>query len=169
MADDVGDALDVDVDDPRKLLARHFPKRCIGVDHGGIIDQQVRGAERAQQRRGPGGNGRLIGNIDHIKAVRSRPTLRQSLGQFIFSVEGEARDFEIDPSVYLPKDRNYFRYEGSLTTGDLDELVAWVVLRDPITIPAQEPLKLDPESSRLVLPLHRRFVLRSFPLVVPDT
>lgn len=46
---------------------------------------------------------------------------------------------EVDGIVYsnlLPKSRNYFYYEGSLTTPDYDEVVQWFVLREPIQVPA---------------------------------
>lgn len=73
--------------------------------------------------------------------------------------------YEVDPSIYLPTDRAYYRYEGSLTTGDADEIVSWVVLRDPQKIDGPGPLKLDPESARIVQPLARRYVLRNFALI----
>lgn len=84
------------------------------------------------------------------------------LKQHVEEAHGDGGDISLDPSVYLPNDKAYFRYEGSLTTGDFDELVAWVVLRDVQEISAASPLKLDPEDARLVQPIARRFVLKSF-------
>lgn len=78
---------------------------------------------------------------------------------------GDRQEYDVDPSVYLPEDRAYFRYEGSLTTGDTEEVVTWTVLRDFRTIEGPAPLQLDPEANRLLQPLMRRYVLRSFALI----
>ena len=46
---------------------------------------------------------------------------------------------EIDDVIYsnlLPGSRDYFHYEGSLTTPGYDEVVQWFVLREPIPVPA---------------------------------
>lgn len=86
-------------------------------------------------------------------------------GHFDATAGGARQTYEVDPSIYLPTERGYFRYEGSLTTGDADEVVSWVVLRSPQNIEGPGPLKLDPESARIVQPLMRRYVLRSFALI----
>ena len=39
-------------------------------------------------------------------------------------------------SDLLPPSRDYFHYEGSLTTPGYDEVVQWFVLREPIQVPA---------------------------------
>ena len=39
-------------------------------------------------------------------------------------------------SDLLPNSRDYFHYEGSLTTPGYDEVVQWFVLREPIRVPA---------------------------------
>ena len=39
-------------------------------------------------------------------------------------------------SELFPKSRDYFYYEGSLTTPGYDEIVQWFVLREPIQVPA---------------------------------
>lgn len=78
-------------------------------------------------------------------------------------VGGAPGRYEFDVSQFLPADLAHYRYEGSLTTGDCDEFVAWVVLRDRPQFGCDRPLQLDPESARIVQPLARRFVLRSFP------
>ena len=39
-------------------------------------------------------------------------------------------------SDFLPPSRDYFHYEGSLTTPGYDEVVQWFVLREPIPVPA---------------------------------
>ena len=41
MANHVDDALDVDVDNPIELGGWNVPERCVAVDHGRVIDQQI--------------------------------------------------------------------------------------------------------------------------------
>ncbi|MFC5344826.1 carbonic anhydrase [Brevundimonas staleyi] len=70
----------------------------------------------------------------------------------------------LDPNGFLPAGRDFFRYEGSLTTPPCSETVDWVVLNDPITasqaqIDAFE--RIHPGNTRPIQPLHRRFLLRS--------
>ena len=70
----------------------------------------------------------------------------------------------LDPNGFLPTGRDFFRYEGSLTTPPCSETVDWVVLRDPITV-SQAQIdafeRIHPGNTRPVQPLHRRFLLRS--------
>ena len=77
--------------------------------------------------------------------------------------EGSARP-ELDPTGFLPARRDFFRYEGSLTTPPCSETVDWVVLNDPITVSRAQIdafERLHPGNTRPVQPLHRRFLLRS--------
>ncbi|TRY80969.1 hypothetical protein TCAL_12516, partial [Tigriopus californicus] len=43
-------------------------------------------------------------------------------------------DEDIDPTKFLPEDRTYWHYPGSLTTPPLEESVLWHVLRTPVQI-----------------------------------
>ncbi|WP_426038477.1 carbonic anhydrase family protein, partial [Brevundimonas sp. DC300-4] len=70
----------------------------------------------------------------------------------------------LDPNGLLPAGRDFFRYEGSLTTPPCSETVDWVVLCAPITV-SQDQVdafeRLHPGNTRPIQPLHRRFLLRS--------
>lgn len=70
----------------------------------------------------------------------------------------------LDPAAFLPPGRDFFRYEGSLTTPPCSETVDWVVLSDPITVSRTQIdafERIHPGNTRPVQPLHRRFLLRS--------
>jgi carbonic anhydrase len=43
-----------------------------------------------------------------------------------------------NPRHFLPADREYYRYEGSLTTPPCSEGVHWLVLKDPITVSSED-------------------------------
>lgn len=78
--------------------------------------------------------------------------------------EGETKlKTVLDPASFLPKNRDFYRYEGSLTTPPCSEVVDWNVFDRTI-----EVAEADIESFRAVFPmnarplqqLNRRFLLR---------
>ena len=54
MANDVGNALDVHIDEPIEILGRDLPERRHLIDDGGVVDQQIGRPVRGQQTSGPG-------------------------------------------------------------------------------------------------------------------
>lgn len=79
---------------------------------------------------------------------------------------------ELSPSMLLPSSRDFFTYEGSLTTPPCSEVVTWLVLREPLKIteveleafrstqlPDKKPLV---DNFRPVQPLNNRVVRASF-------
>lgn len=71
---------------------------------------------------------------------------------------------DIDPNGLLPKKRDYYRYEGSLTTPPCSETVSWLLFADPIEVAEADAdafAKLYPFNARPTQKLDRRFVLRS--------
>lgn len=64
----------------------------------------------------------------------------------------------------LPRDRDYYRYAGSLTTPPCTETVDWFVMNQPITASRDQIatlVRLYADNARPVQPLYRRFILRS--------
>ena len=70
----------------------------------------------------------------------------------------------LDLTDLLPEERDYFRYEGSLTTPPCSEVVNWAVLESPITVSTAQIeafARLHPGNTRPLQPLNRRFLLHS--------
>lgn len=71
---------------------------------------------------------------------------------------------QIDVSRILPADRGYYTFPGSLTTPPCTEDVTWLVLKNPITVSAEEIERfshLYPDNARPTQPLYDRTVLES--------
>jgi carbonic anhydrase len=73
---------------------------------------------------------------------------------------------ELDPREFLPASTDrFFHYEGSLTSPPFNEDVSWYVLSDVDSVPVEifrNLLAQAQHSPRRVMPLNRRFVLKSF-------
>jgi carbonic anhydrase len=71
---------------------------------------------------------------------------------------------KIDASLLLPKDKNYYRYEGSFTTPPCTEQVKWVILSNPVHLSKQQIAQFREiihDNNRPVQKLNGRRVLRS--------
>lgn len=77
-----------------------------------------------------------------------------------------SEETSIYPSKLLPSDRNWFWYEGSLTTHPFSENVTWVVLNSPLKDTKSKDFeyihKEAHQEEREIQDLNRRFVLRNF-------
>lgn len=76
-------------------------------------------------------------------------------------------EVEFKPAMFLPKyPSHYYRYEGSLTTPPYSSNVSWVVMAEPLRVSQDELAELKDlfeKPARPPQPLHRRYVLASFP------
>jgi carbonic anhydrase len=77
--------------------------------------------------------------------------------------EGEAALNEaIDSASLLPKARQFFRYEGSLTTPPCSEVVEWNVFAAPVAVAQSDIGRFKesfPMNARPLQPIHRRVLL----------
>lgn len=77
--------------------------------------------------------------------------------------EGEvSNDATVDPNALLPSDLTYYNYAGSLTTPPCSEIIDWVVMKQPITVSAEQIAafaELFPMNARPVQELNRRKVV----------
>lgn len=82
---------------------------------------------------------------------------------FPAEVGGEA-SVTVDPTDLLPPSREYWTYEGSLTTPPCSEIVDWMVLKQPLEVAAGDIdtyRTLYSGNARPVVATDRRFILAS--------
>lgn len=73
-------------------------------------------------------------------------------------------EIKIDLNQLLPKDLNYFSYDGSLTWPPCTEGVKWIILKEPVTISKDQFAKFQevyPNTARPLQPVGDRKVLSS--------
>jgi carbonic anhydrase len=109
-----------------------------------------------------GGNLTVVGIM--IEEGEENPKLSQ-IWAFMPDRKGESKEAPV--SVFeagvLPPTRDYFRYNGSLTTPPCSEGVRWIVLKDPLTASAEQiatfKAKIGEASNRPVQPHNARLIL----------
>ncbi|MGB3507962.1 MAG: carbonic anhydrase [Microcoleaceae cyanobacterium] len=70
----------------------------------------------------------------------------------------------VNAAEILPKEQNFYRYFGSLTTPPCSEIVTWIVYKQPIEMSQRQIDKfaqLYPHNARPTRPLGQRFLLES--------
>ncbi|KAH7703037.1 Protein CAH-5 [Aphelenchoides avenae] len=86
--------------------------------------------------------------------------------------KGLGTDTELRPDVFLPQNRkNFYRYDGSLTTPNCDEAVVWTILGETVKVSKQQTDELRQmkmrkdhpfkDNTRPLQPLNGRPVLQS--------
>lgn len=76
----------------------------------------------------------------------------------------EVAGVSLDPAELLPAGRDYFRYEGSLTTPPCSEIVHWVTFKQPVTVSQGQIdafVRLFPNNARPLQQVNRRLILES--------
>jgi carbonic anhydrase len=114
----------------------------------------------------------VVGIFFHFEVKRESKDRSVGLASFFKALVFDKRASSTDPfdlHNLLPQDPlgyfGYYRYEGSLTTGNLDEKVSWVVLRQPTSVIKSDIAPLIAAATHDDLPpqdLNRRFILRNF-------
>ncbi|MDM8559514.1 carbonic anhydrase family protein [Candidatus Parabeggiatoa sp. HSG14] len=80
------------------------------------------------------------------------------------SEEPQKHDIQIDAKQLLPQDKNYYTFTGSLTTPPCWEGIKWMILKQPVSISAEQLAQyhaLYPHNARPLQPLNGREVLSS--------
>ncbi len=79
--------------------------------------------------------------------------------------EGESKPFKVAgiANVLLPKDKHYYRFNGSLTTPPCTEGVRWFVLKTPVTVSKEQVEKfkhiMHHHNNRPIQPLDARVIV----------
>jgi carbonic anhydrase len=111
-------------------------------------------------------DGRARGAEMHAVHLRAESALQACVvAVFVDLGEPGASEGKPPSGIDLPAlfpEGGFHRYEGSLTTGGFDEVVSWVVMKEPVGVedPALRAfVRAHADHPRPVQPLNRRFVL----------
>ncbi len=102
----------------------------------------------------------------HFKVGDTANPLIEQLWKVMPKTAGkvQSHDVQIDVNQLLPADKNYYSFEGSLTTPPCSEGVKWMVLKQTVSISAEQLAQhkaLYPNNVRPVQPLNHREILSS--------
>lgn len=122
-------------DEEYRLLQFHFHQPSEEKLHGRSSDLVV----HLVHGRGEGANQRLavIAVLFHRAAGKPNPLLAaiwKHIPQSVSHEPQEVAGVEIDASGFLPSQRGYYTYSGSLTTPPCSEIVTWYILRKTVPI-----------------------------------
>jgi carbonic anhydrase len=95
---------------------------------------------------------------------QANPALQKIWDMAPLQVGERAARKKFKPNALLPRDRRYFRYEGSLTTPPCTQSVHWVVFSQPLELSKAQLeafSRLYPDNYRPIQPINRRFILHS--------
>eukprot|EP00697_Spironema_sp_BW2_P004602 gnl/Spiro4/16245_TR8725_c0_g1_i1.p1 gnl/Spiro4/16245_TR8725_c0_g1~~gnl/Spiro4/16245_TR8725_c0_g1_i1.p1 ORF type:complete len:333 (+),score=80.85 gnl/Spiro4/16245_TR8725_c0_g1_i1:58-1056(+) len=85
--------------------------------------------------------------FEAVRADASSSTTLAPLTNALSLISGSSSSNEtsilVDPNVFLPSDRSFFKYNGSLTTPPCTEGVSWFVFRQPLQVSATQIAALD--------------------------
>ena len=125
-------------------------------------EHEIRGAGAAMElhlvHRNQAGEVAVVGVL--MTPVPNRPN--PVFARILANAGSAPRQLRIQTAGLLPADQHYFRYAGSLTTGNCAEGVRWHVLRSPLVVsPEQVAAYPFPDTAREIQPLNGRPILGS--------
>lgn len=144
-------------DEPYELLQFHFHHPSEHKVEGEALPMELHIVHKSKK-----GSLAVIGVF--LKEGQANPTL-QRVWQSMPRKQGKEQtisNININVSDLLPKDQDYYRYFGSLTTPPCSETVNWIVLKEPVEISNQQIQKfaqIFPINARPVQQVKRRFLL----------
>lgn len=109
------------------------------------------------------------GNLAVVAVMMNDGATNKALAKVWSELPTKAGDHQtltaqVDPAALLPTDRDYYRYDGSLTTPPCSEGVTWLVMKDPVTASKaqvdQFAAALPGPNNRPVQPINARLVVR---------
>ncbi len=106
------------------------------------------------------------GNLAVVAVFFEKGGENQALSSLLEKVPEKDNNVTIrapfNASALIPSDKDYYRFNGSLTTPPCSEGVRWLVIKEPQTISAKQIEKFEKvmgENNRPVQPLNARMIL----------
>ncbi len=146
-------------DDEYQLLQFHHHTPSEGAINGERADMVIHMVHKNAQNQ-------LAVVAVYFNTGDTANPLIESLLKVMPKTEGKAQQHEtqIDINQLLPKDQNYYTFEGSLTTPPCTEGVKWLILKQSVSISAAQLTQLKAvylANARPLQPLNDRKVLSS--------
>jgi carbonic anhydrase len=113
-----------------------------------------------------GSSGRLVSLVLLFRQGAENPALQALLPHMPAAgmAEQTLAQVQLNPAQWLPANKAYYRYEGSLTAPPCTEGVLWLVMKQPLEVSAAQLAalhRLFPDNARPTQALHGREVLES--------
>ncbi|ALF53386.1 carbonate dehydratase [Nostoc piscinale CENA21] len=142
-----------------QLLQFHFHHPSEHHLNGEEYDMELHFVHRSQA-----GNLAVVGVF--LKAGEFNPNL-QTIWDGIPQTQGkenQLKDTIINAAEFLPTERRFLTYSGSLTTPPCSENVTWYIMETPVEVSSEQIAKfsqLFPHNARPIQPLNQRIVFES--------
>ncbi len=140
------------------LLQFHFHHPSENTVNGKPYDMEAHLVHKSN-------DGQLAVVAVFMKKGKSSPFI-QTIWNHIPEEQGHEQAYNIKINVYdfLPKDKSYYAFEGSLTTPPCSEGVQWLVLKNPVEVSADQIKKFSSYykmNARPTQPLNGRVIKES--------
>jgi carbonic anhydrase len=108
------------------------------------------------------GNLAVVGVMMNVgKENKAMKTVYSNVAKEV-NVEKALENVQINANDFLPKDKSYYLYSGSLTTPPCTEGVQWIVMENPISVSEKQvknyKKRLGPHTARPAQPLNDRTI-----------